>query len=131
MKASEFIKKKNSDYGLYDNETGLRVIDALLRSSRKENGNESTRETLIDSELEKIRTKNKLAKLYPRIKMTGVKRWNDIAAEHAKEERAKRVEIVIRSLVNKELHKKARQNIAKKAQQKAQKIISVKNNRIL
>ena len=33
MKASEFIIRKNSDYGIYDNETGLRIIDALLRSS--------------------------------------------------------------------------------------------------
>ena len=35
MKATEFIKRKNSDYGIYDNETGLRVIDALLQSSIK------------------------------------------------------------------------------------------------
>ena len=35
MKASEFIKRNKNDFGIYDNETGLPVIDALLRSSIK------------------------------------------------------------------------------------------------
>ena len=38
--------------------------------------------------------------------MRGVKRFNDIAAEPAKEERQKRVEIVIKDLVNQQLLRK-------------------------
>lgn len=80
------------------------------------------KEFICDGELEKIRTHKRLVKLYPRIAMRGAKRFNDMAAEHAKEERAKRARIIIKDLVNQQLHKKAQQAIAKKAQQKAQKI---------
>ena len=73
MKASEFIKRKNSDYGIYDNETGLRVIDALLQSSINKpiSKIEKTKLTLIDNELKKLQQYNedtqrqRLLKAYP------------------------------------------------------------------
>ena len=73
MKVNEFIESKNNDYGLYDNETGLRVIGALLQSSRKKPISKIAKAklTLIDNELGKIQQYNedtqrqRLLKAYP------------------------------------------------------------------
>ena len=90
MKASEFIKRKNSDYGIYDNETGFRIIDALLRSSLRKplKKLDKTKLTLIDNELKKLQQYNedtqrqRILKAYPDANLKCTARYAYLKAKH-------------------------------------------------
>ena len=133
MKASEFIKRKNSDFGLYDNETGLRVIDALIRSSREKpiSKVEKTKLTLIDNELKKLQHYNedtqrqRILKAYPHANLKGTTRYVYLKAKHDTEDRKRNDDLAVNELVGKYLDNLARIDIQQRA---ATKINRIKQN---
>jgi hypothetical protein len=133
MKASEFIKRKNSDYGIYDNETGLRVIDALLRSSIKKplRKPEKTKLTLIDNELKKLQQYNedtqrqRILKAFPHANLKGTARYAYLKAKHDTQDRERNEDLAVKELVGKYLDNLARIDIQQRA---AKKINRIKQN---
>ena len=130
MKASEFVKRKNSDYGIYDNETGLRVIDALLQSSIKKpiSKIEKTKLTLIDNELEKLQQYNedtqrqRLLKAYPQAYLKGTTRYEYLNAKYNTQDRKRNEEIAVNELVGQYLNNLSRIAIQQRAAKKINRI---------
>ena len=123
MKASEFIKRKNSDYGIYDNETGLRVIDALLRSSLRKPLKKpgKTKLTLIDNELKKLQQYNedtqreKILKAYPQAFLKGTARYEYLDAKYDTYDRKRNEDLAVNELVGQYLKNLARIEIQQRA----------------
>ena len=130
MKASEFIVSRNSDYGRYDNETGLRVIGALLQSSRKKpiSNIEKAKLTLIDNELEKIQQYNedtqpqRLLKAYPQAYLKGTTRYEYLEEKYDTKDRKRNEELAVNELVGKYLDNLARIEIQQRAAKRINRI---------
>ena len=109
MKANEFIESKNNDYGIYDNETGLRVIGALLQSSgiKPISKKEKTKLTLIDNELEKIQQYNertqrqRLLKAYPQAYLKGTARNDYLDAKYNTQDRKRNEDLILEDVYKK------------------------------
>ena len=133
MRASEFIKRNKNDFGIYDNETGLRVIDALLRSSLRKpiSKGEKTKLTLIDSALEKLQQYNedtqrqRILKAYPHANLKGTARYAYLKAKHDTQDRERNEDLAVKELVGKYLDNLARIDIQQRA---ATKINRIKQN---
>ena len=130
MKANEFIKRKNSDYGIYDNETGLRVIDALLQSSIRKplNKIEKTKLTLIDNELKKLQQYNedtqreKILKAYPHAFLKGTARYEYLDAKYDTYDRKRNEDLAVNELVGQYLKNLARIEIQQRAAKRINRI---------
>jgi len=130
MKANEFIKRKNSDYGIYDNETGLRVIDALLQSSLRKplNKIEKTKLTLIDNELKKLQQYNedtqreKILKAYPHAFLKGTARYEYLDAKYDTYDRKRNEDLAVNELVGQYLKNLARIEIQQRAAKRINRI---------
>lgn len=126
MKANEFIESKNNDYGLYDNETGLRVIRALLQSSRKKpiSKKEKTKLTLVDNELEKLQQYNEDTQRQSILKayLKGTARNDYLDAKYDTQERKRNEDLAVNKLVGKYLNNLAQIEIQQRAAKRINRI---------